>query len=118
MIIIEFLGKVFIDILFQGIFLGFFRLIGKAFGKLGRLFSGKQLPADPVKKIEKEYLYKKVVLNENLNEVLKQGTPGAVLEIINPNHVFVEFYDIHGKQLKLNNETVFKVKLNAITLVK
>ena len=31
MILLEFLGKLFIEILFEGIILGFFRLLGKGF---------------------------------------------------------------------------------------
>ncbi|MCP3931086.1 MAG: hypothetical protein GY705_18540 [Bacteroidetes bacterium] len=118
MIIIEFLGKVFIDILFEGIFLGFFRLIGKGISKLETLFSGQKSPIDPKRTLEKKYLYKRFVLQENLNEIIKKGTPGAVLEIIDKNLVYVEFYDINGKQIEFNNELVFKVKLNAITLEK
>ena len=118
MIIIEILGKIFIEILFEGIILGFFKLIGKGFNKLGELFSGTEKPIDPIKTLEKKYLYKKIELTDNLNEELKLGQNGAVLEIIDKNKVFAEFYDKKGKQIEWNNELVFEIGMNQFRLKK
>ena len=118
MIIFEILGKIFIEILFEGIILGFFRLIGKVFNKLGELFLGTKKPIDPIKVLEKKYLYKKIELSENLNEQLKSGQKRAVLEIIDKNKVFSEFYDNKGKQIEWNDELVFEIEMNQFRLKK
>ncbi|WJJ96567.1 hypothetical protein [Algibacter luteus] len=118
MIIFEILGKIFVQILFEGIILGFFRLIGKGFNKLGELFTGIEKPNDPIKVLEKKYLYKKIELTKNLNEVLKPGRMGAVLEIINMDKVFAEFYDGNGKQIEWNNELVFEIGMDQFKLKK
>lgn len=118
MIILEILGKIFIQILFEGIILGFFRLIGKGFNKLGDLFSGTEKPIDAIKVLEKKYLYKKIELTENLNEELKSGRKGAVMEIIDKEKVYAEFYDGKGKQIEWNNELVFEIGMNQFKLKK
>jgi len=82
MIILEILGKIFVQILFEGIIHGFFRLIGKGFNKLNNLFSRTETPIDPIKALEKKYLYKNIELTEYLNEELISGRNGTVMEII------------------------------------
>ncbi|SHM83536.1 hypothetical protein [Polaribacter sp. KT 15] len=116
MIIIEILGKIFIDIILEGILYGFFRLIGKGFNKIGELFSGTEKKIDPIKMLEKKFLHKKIELSKNLNEKLKSGQKGVVLEIINENKIFAEFYDKKGKQIELNNELVFEIGMNQFKL--
>ncbi len=116
MIIFEILGKIFIEILFQGIIIGFFKLIGKGFKKVGELLFSTDKPIDPIKVLEKKYLHKKIELTDNLNEQLKSGLKGAVLEIIDKDKVFVEFYDKKGKQIKWNNELVFEIGMNQFKL--
>ncbi|WP_299229489.1 hypothetical protein [uncultured Psychroserpens sp.] len=118
MIIFEILGKIFVQLLFEGLILGFFKLIGKGFNKLGKLFSGTETPIDPIKVLEKKYLYKKIELTENLSEDLISGRQGAVMEIIDKDNVFAEFYDSKGKQIALNNELVFKIGMNQFKLKK
>ena len=118
MIILEFLGKIFIQILFEGIILEFFRLIGKGFNRLYKLIFGKKKLVDPIKILEKEYLYKKIELTDNLNPELKSGQKGVVLEIIDKEKVFAEFYDEKGKQIEWNNEIVFEIRINQFNLKK
>lgn len=118
MIIFEILGKIFIDIILEGIIFGFFRLIGKGFNKLGELFSGTEKKIDPIKVLEKKYLYKRIELTDNLNEKLQSGQKGAILEIINKNKIFAEFYDKKRKQIEWNNELAFEILLNQFKLKK
>lgn len=112
MIIFEILGKLFIDIILEGIIYGFFRLLGKGFNKIGELFSGTQKQTEPIRILEKKYLYKKIELTEDLNKKIKSGQKGAILEIINENKLFAEFYDKKGEQIELNNELVFEIGMN------
>ena len=116
MILLEFLGKLFIDILFEGIILGFFRLLGKGFSKLRVLISGREKPIDPIKVLEQKYCYKKIELTVNLNERLKSGQHGAVLEIIDTNKVFAEFYDANGELIECNDELAFEIEFNQFKL--
>ena len=118
MIIFEILGKLFIDIILEGIIYGFFRLIGKGLNKIGELFSGTKKQIEPIKILEKKYLYKKIELTKNLNEKLKSGQKGAILEIIDKNKLFAEFYDKKRKQIELNNELVFEIGINQFKLKK
>lgn len=118
MIILEILGRIFIEILFEGVILGFFRLIRKGSIKLGELFSGTEKSTNPIKALEKKYLYKKIELTESLNEQLKLGQNGAVLEIIAEDKLFAEFYDIDGKQIEWNNESVFEIGMEQFKLRK
>ena len=55
---------------------------------------------------------------DNLNEKLKSGQKGAILEIIDKNKLFAEFYDKKGKQIELNNELVFEIGINQFKLKK
>lgn len=111
MIILEILGKIFIELLFEGIVLGLFRLIRKGFTKLIEFLSGTKKSIDPIKTLERKYLYKKIELTENLNDKLKSGQKGTVIEIINEHKVFAEFYDNKGQLIEWDNELAFKIKI-------
>jgi len=118
MIILEILGKIFVEVLFEGILLGFWKIIGKGWNKLGEIIFGNKKPVDPIKVLEKKYLYKKIELTDDLNSKLKSGQKGAVLEIINRDKVFAEFYDGKGNQIEWNNELVFEIGMNQFKLKK
>jgi hypothetical protein len=118
MIIFEILGKIFIEFIFEGILRGFWNLIGNGLNKLDELIFGNKKPSDPTKILEKKYLYKKIELTDNLNEELKSGRKGAILEIIDKNRVLAEFYDGNGNQIERNNELVFEIKMNQFKLKK
>ena len=118
MIIIEILSRIFIEFLFEGIILGFFKLISKGFTKLGELFLRTEKLNDPIKILKDKYLHKNIELTENLNEQLKPGLKGAVLEIIDKDKVFAEFYDNKGKQIEFNDELVFEIRMNQFRLKK
>ena len=55
-------------------------------------------------------MYKRFVLQESYNEIVKKGTTGAVLEIIDKNLVFVEFYDVEGKRRILGDSADANIK--------
>lgn len=58
-------------------------------------------------------------MTENINEKLKSGLKGAVLQIIDEENAFVELYEPNSmKQIEFENELAFKVNLNKIKLTK
>ena len=118
MIIFEILGKIFIEVIFEGILLGFWKLIGQGLNKLDELIFGNKKSPDPIKILGNKYLYKEIELTENLNTELQSGQKGAILEIINRNKVFAEFYDGKGNQIEWNNELVFEIGMKQFKLKK
>ena len=116
MIILEFLGRIFIEIIFEGIILEFFRFIGRLFGRNRNTQNSRTKRKYEIQRLEKKYLYKGIVLTQNLNAKLKYGVKGAVLEIINEDSVFAEFYDRSGKPIEIENELVFQVGINQFQL--
>lgn len=69
-----------------------------------------------MKALEGKYLYQEVELTENLHSGLSVGRKGAVLEIIDRDTVFAEFYDEKGNQVEWNGETVFEVGIHQLKL--
>ena len=115
----EIIGRIFVEFIFEGIILGIYRLWKKAVEFIRvNIFGFKPKPIDPKKALEKKLLYKKIELTENLNSELKSGQKGAILEVINKDKVFAEFYDRNGKQIELNNELVFEIGINQFKLKK
>lgn len=109
-ILVEFFGQIIFEFIFEGIILGIYRLWKKAIEFIRiNIFGFKPKPIDHKKVLEKKLLYKKIELSENLNSVLKSGQKGAILEVINKDKVFAEFYDRNGKQIELNNVRVFEI---------
>ena len=51
-----------------------------------------------------------------LNEKLTSGQRGAVVEIIDTNKVFAEFYDATGELIEWNDELAFEVEINQFKL--
>ncbi len=82
------------------------------------IFGFKAKPIKPEEILEKKILYKKIELTENLNDKLKIGQKGDVLEIINKDKVFAEFYDSKGKQIEYRNKLVFEVGIKQFKLKK
>ena len=115
----EIIGRIFVEFIFQGIILGIYRLFKKAveFVRVN-IFGFKAKPIKPKKALEKKLLYKNIELTENLNSELKSGQKGAILEVINKDKVFAEFYDRNGKQIELNNELVFEIGIKQFKLKK
>lgn len=118
-IIGEIIGRIFIEIIFEGIIVGTYRLLKKGVEWIKvKIFGYKPKPIDPKKSLERKLLYKKIELTENINSVLKAGQIGAILEVINIDKVFAEFYDRKGNQIELNDELVFEIKMNQFKLKK
>lgn len=115
----EIIGRIFVEFIFEGIILGIYRLWKKAIEFICvNIFGFKPKPIDPKKALEKKLLYKKIELTENPNSELKSGQKGAILEVINKDKVFAEFYDRNGKQIELNNELVFEIGIKQFKLKK
>lgn len=118
-IIGEILGRIIVEIIFEGIIVGTYRLLKKGVEWIKvNIFGFQPKPIDPKKSLEKKLLYKKIELTENLNSVLKAGQNGAILEVINQDSVFAEFYDRKGNQIERNDELVFEIKMNQFKLKK
>lgn len=96
--------------------MGSIRRIRRGINYLKNWLRGIKKPADPMKALEGKYLYQEIELTENLHSGLSAGKKGAVLEIIDQNTVFAEFYDEKGKQVEWNGEMVFEVGLHQLKL--
>ena len=123
MIVIEFLieliGRIFVEFIFEGIIIGIYKLFKKCVEFIRvKVFGLKAKSVKQEKKLEKKLLYKNIELTENLNNELKIGQKGTILEIINKNKFFAEFYDKDGKQIELNNELVFEIGIKQFKLKK
>ncbi len=117
-IIGEILVRIFVEIIFEGIIVGIYRLFKRAIEFIRiRVFGFQPKPITPKKALENKLLYKRIELTENLNSVLKAGQIGAILEIINKEKVFAEFYDEKGNQIEINGDLVFKVGINQLKLI-
>ena len=115
----EIIGRIFVEFIFHGIILGIYRLFKKGIEFIRvKIFGLKAKPIKPKKALEKKLLYKNIELTENLNSELKDGQKGVILEVIDKNKVFAEFYDRNGKQIELNNELVFEIGIKQFKLKK
>jgi len=119
-IVLGFLGGI-LELIFIDLFFGGLKFIYNQFAKLFRNIFGiraKDTRSEIEKlneRLEKKYLYKNITLTENLNSKLTKGLKGAILEIIDDENVFAEFYEQNTKkQIEYNNEIVFKVSLKKI----
>jgi hypothetical protein len=117
--LVELIGRIFVKFIFEGIIIGIYKLFKKCIEFIRvKVFGLKAKPIKQEKILEKELLYKNIELTENLNNDLKIGQKGAILEIINKNKVFAEFYGKNGKQIELNNELVFEIGIKQFKLKK
>jgi len=119
-VIVQFIGYIFIDVLFEGVF----KACKKANDFILELRFGKQSQSSTLKKtdqlkaLKKELLYKKIELTAlQFNPYIKRGCKGAVLEVINSNKVFAEFYDSNNKQIEFENELVFEIEMSQFKLL-
>jgi hypothetical protein len=118
-IILEILGEIFVELIFRGIILGIFRLFKKSVEFIRvNVFGFKAKPIKQEKILEKKLLYKNIELIENLNSELQTGQNGVILEVINRNKVFAEFYGKNGEKIEFNNELVFEIGIKQFKLEK
>ena len=108
----EAIGYIIFDLLLEGIG-RFFRWI---YYGIRKLLTGKEREIPEVKRLEKTYLYKKIVLRNGLNKFIVKGTRGTVLEIIDEDNFYVEFEDSTGKPIEVEGNQVFKVKRKDVML--
>jgi len=117
-IILGFFGGI-LEIFIRDIIFGFFGFVFNSIAKVLKNIFGVKYEENSLKLIEKKYLYKNVVLIENLHEKLKSGLKGAVLEIIDEENAIVEFYAPNStQQIEYESELAFKVNLKQIKLLK
>ncbi len=117
-ILVEILGEMFAQIIFEIIILGFIRLIEKGFAGLNNLIFGHRKSIDPIKVLDKKYLYKEIELTDNLNSKLRIGQKGTILELGDRKKVFAEFYDSNGKQIQWKDKLIFEVEMKQFKLKK
>ncbi|EON78410.1 hypothetical protein ADIS_1106 [Lunatimonas lonarensis] len=123
MIVFEIIGgilvRIFVDIIFEGIIGGTYRLFKRGFVYIKvKVFGFERKDPDPIKALEKKLLYKKIELTENLNSIIKSGQTGTILEVINDDKVFAEFYDRNGNQIEWKGELVLEIGMNQFKLKK
>lgn len=109
------MGEIIFEWIIGGIYVAFRTLYDWLKEKL---FGIKDKKKAELKKIENKILYKKIRLTENQNNGLKNGLNGAVLEVIDKENVFAEFYDLNGKQIELDNKSVFEIRIDQFRLTK
>lgn len=123
MIVFEIIGgilvRIFVDIIFEGIIGRTYRLFKRGFEYIKvKVFGFERKVPDPIKALEKKLLYKQIELTQNLNSILKSGQTGTILEVINDDKVFAEFYDRNGNQIEWKGELVLEIGMNQFKLKK
>jgi hypothetical protein len=118
MIIAEVIGELIGRALAEGIFYSFIKLTKNTYYFLRKLLFRIEKPINPKKEFEKQFLYKEIELIENLNSKLTTGQKGVILEVINRNKVFAEFYDRNGNQIEWRNKIVFKIGMKQFNIKK
>ena len=118
---LDIMTRIFVEIIFKGIIVGTLNLFVKGFNFikgniLGLIITKKQ--KNKKNENDNNLLYKEIELTVNLNSRLKKGQHGAVLEIIDEENVFAEFYDPNNQQIEFDNELVFQVQMNQFKLKK
>ena len=119
--IFELIAKFFADIIFEGLIKGLFRLLSKGFDFIRYDIFGlrkEEKTRNPIIDLEKKFLYKTIELTEDFNSTFKKGQRGAVLEIIDKEKVYAEFYDQNKKQIEVDNLIAFEVRINQFRLEK
>lgn len=123
MIIFEFLLeiiiRIFVEIIFEGIIISIYEALLRVFEFIRvKVFGFEPKPSKSKNRIEKKILYKNIELIENINPKLKAGQKGTILEIINKNKVYAEFYDLNGKQIEFNDKLVFEIRVRQFKIMK
>jgi hypothetical protein len=118
MIIAELIGELIGRAFAEGIFYGFLKITRNTCYFLREFIFGIEKPINPKKEFDKQFLYKEIELTENLNSKLISGQKGVILEVINRNRVFAEFYDRNGNQIEWRNKIVFKIGMKQFKIKK
>lgn len=125
MLILQLIGEVivyvFVELIFKGVIFSIIKFLDKWVTIIWRRITGKPLPKDcaelRTENLEKQLLCKNIELTVYINSVLTKGSFGIILEIIDNNAVFAEFYDNKGNHIESGSETVFRVYRNQYKLI-
>ena len=112
------MGEIIGEILFKYVISGIWIGLNSIYDWIKGIIFGIPKIEVEKKRLEKKWLYKKVVLKEKLENGIEVGTNGTVMEIINEKTVFAEFYDKKGEFIEIENELMFKIKLSNLKLKK
>jgi hypothetical protein len=115
----ELFARIFVEIIFKDILLGTLKFLKKGLRFIWYKVTGQKKSEKKTSskaQLEKHFLHKKIELTENLNSSLKKGQQGVVLEIIDKDTVFAEFYDHNKRQIVVDNELVFEVGIKQFRL--
>lgn len=115
----ELFVRIFVKIIFKVIIQRTLNFVDKGLRFVWHKITGykqSKSKTNPKAQLEKKLLYKKIELTENLNSSLKKGQHGVVLEIINKDAVFAEFNDHNKRQIKVDKELVFEVRMKQFRL--
>ncbi len=110
----EFFAEIIGQAIFEGFFMGTYRLIKKGIYKL---FGIKEKLTEK-ERIEKRMLYKYFTLKKDVNPLVKKGMKGTVLEIIDLKNLYAEFRDPNDGLIEFENEIVYKIPIRSVKLIK
>ena len=110
----ELIGEIIFKYIIAGIWIG----LNSIYDWIKGLIFGIPKIEVEKKRLEKKWLYKKVVLREKLENGIEVGTNGTVMEIIDKKNVLAEFYDKNGEFIEIENKLMFKIKIINLKLKK
>ncbi|WP_298884734.1 hypothetical protein [uncultured Polaribacter sp.] len=112
------MGEIIGEILFKYVIAGIWIGLNSIYDWIkGVIFGIPKIEVEK-KRLEKKWLYKKVILREKLENGIEIGTNGTVMEIIDKKTAFTEFYNQNGEFIEIGNELMYKVKLSKLRLKK
>ncbi len=110
------MGEIIGEILFKYIIAGIWIGLNTIYDWIkGVIFGIPKIEVEK-KRLEKKWLYKKVVLREKLENGIEIGTNGTVMEIIDKKTAFTEFYNQNGEFIENENKLMYKVELSKLKL--
>lgn len=112
------MGEIIGEILFKYVIAGIWIGLNSIYDWIkGVVFGIPKIEVEK-KRLEKKWLYKKVLLREKLENGIEIGTNGTVMEIIDKKTAFTEFYNPNGEFIEIGNELMYKVELSKLKLKK
>ncbi|SOE23532.1 hypothetical protein SAMN06298216_3917 [Spirosomataceae bacterium TFI 002] len=108
----EIIGYIIVEVIIEGIG----KLIRAIYYGLRKLITGKEREIPELKRIEKRFLYKKFRLKSDFNKRILKGTMGTVMEVIDKQNLYVEFENLNGNPILIDDEQVFKIERKRIIL--
>lgn len=108
----ELIAEIFLKWILGGIWVG----LNMLYDWIKGLLFGVPKHVVGKKRLKKKWLYKKVSPVVTLDNGVLRGTVGTVMEIIDNDYAFVEFYDHKGDFIEIDGELAFKVELILLKL--